>query len=193
MIWWGWLTVNLPNKLTLSRVFLIPVFLLVIFLKIPNGKFLAAAIFILAALTDGLDGYLARSLHQVSRFGKLMDPVADKLLITTALVSLVALHEIHAIPAIIIIGREFAVSGLRSLAASDGVVISASPLGKLKTITQVVAITAILLENFPFSLINFPFANIALGIALFFTIYSGIDYFLRFRKILRLDNESEAL
>jgi CDP-diacylglycerol--glycerol-3-phosphate 3-phosphatidyltransferase len=115
------------------------------------------------------------------------------LLITTALISLVALDEIHAIPAIIIIGREFAVSGLRSLAASDGVVISASPLGKLKTITQVVAITAILLENYPFSLINFPFASIALGVALFFTLYSGIDYYIRFRKILRLDNESEAL
>ncbi len=184
---------NLPNKLTLARVFLIPVFLLVLFLKIPNGEFLAAAIFILAALTDGLDGYLARSLRQVSRFGKLMDPVADKLLITTALVSLVALHRIHAIPAIIIIGREFAVSGLRSLAASEGVVISASRLGKLKTITQVVAITAILLGNYPFSLINFPFASIALGVALFFTLYSGIDYFIRFRKILRLDNESEAL
>jgi len=185
--------VNLPNKLTLGRVFLIPIFLILLFLKIPNGKYLAAAIFIIAAMTDGLDGYLARSRKQVSRFGKLMDPVADKLLITAALVSLVALHEILAIPAIIIIGREFAVSGLRSLAASEGLIISASKLGKIKTITQIVAISAILLENYPFSLINFPFDKLALGTAIFFTLYSGIDYFLRFRKVLRLDNESEAL
>ncbi|NLK51893.1 MAG: CDP-diacylglycerol--glycerol-3-phosphate 3-phosphatidyltransferase [Syntrophomonadaceae bacterium] len=184
---------NLPNKLTLGRVILIPVFLAFLFIKIPYGKYMAAGIFIIAALTDGLDGYLARSRHQVSRFGKLMDPLADKLLITAALVSLVALREIHALPAIIIIGREFAVSGLRSLAATEQIVISASSLGKIKTITQVVAITVILLDNYPFRFINFPFDQWALWIAVFFTLYSGIDYFLRFRKVLRLDSETETM
>jgi CDP-diacylglycerol--glycerol-3-phosphate 3-phosphatidyltransferase len=177
----------------MGRVFLIPIFLILLFVKIPNGKYLAAAIFIIAALTDGLDGYLARSRQQVSRFGKLMDPVADKLLITAALVSLVALHEILALPAIIIIGREFAVSGMRSLAATEGIIIAASTLGKIKTITQVVAITAILLENYPFSLIGVPFDKLALGVAIFFTLYSGVDYYLRFKKVLRLDNETETM
>ncbi|MGI6648272.1 MAG: CDP-diacylglycerol--glycerol-3-phosphate 3-phosphatidyltransferase [Bacillota bacterium] len=184
---------NLPNKLTLGRVILIPVFLILLFVKIPYGKYLAAGIFIIASMTDGLDGYLARSRRQVTLFGKFMDPVADKLLVTAALVSLVALHEIHALPVIIILGREFAVSGLRSLAASEGVVISASPLGKIKTITQIVAISAILLDNFPFRLINFPFDQCALWIAVFFTLYSGIDYFLRFRKELHLDGGTEIM
>lgn len=177
----------------MGRLFLIPIFLVLLFIKIPCGKYFAAGIFIIAALTDGLDGYLARSRHQVSRFGKLMDPVADKLLITAALVSLVALGEIGPVPVIIIIGREFAVSGLRSLVATEGVVISASILGKIKTITQIVAISAILLENYPFSLINIPFAQWSLWIAIFFTLYSGIDYFFRFRKLFRLDGETETM
>jgi len=176
---------NLPNMLTMGRVFLVPVFLLVLFVRVvpePWGQYLAAAIFITAALTDGLDGYIARARRQVSRFGKLMDPLADKLLVTAALISLVALREIGPLPAIIIIGREFAVSGLRSLAAAEGIIIAASRWGKIKTIFQVIAITAILLNNFPFYFINFPFDQIALWLAVFFTLYSGIEYFIRYRR-----------
>lgn len=178
---------NLPNSLTMARVFLIPVFLLFLFVEIiprPYGQYLAALIFVVAALTDGLDGYLARSRQQTSRFGKLMDPVADKLLISAALISLLALGIIGPIPVIIIIGREIAVSGLRSLAAADGLVIAASSWGKIKTISQVIAISALLLRNFPFSLINFPFDRLALWTAVFFTLYSGIDYFLKYRHAL---------
>lgn len=183
---------NLPNTLTVSRVFLIPIFLFVLFVEVfpkPIGQYLAALIFITAALTDGLDGYLARTRQQVSRFGKFMDPVADKLLIASALISLLALSKITPVPVIIIIGREFFVSGLRSLAASDGLVIVASRWGKIKTISQVIAISALLLNNYPFSLINFPFDRLALWTAVFFTLYSGIDYFLKFKHTFVRDGE----
>jgi len=179
--------VNLPNCLTIARVILIPIFLFFLFVRFapePIGHYLAAFIFIFAALTDGLDGYLARSRKQVSRFGRFMDPIADKLLVTAALVSLVALGDVGPLPVIIILGREFAVSGLRSLAAAEGIEIAATKWGKVKTITQVVAISVILLNNFPFSLFNFPFDRIALWFAVFVTIYSGFDYFLHFRYLL---------
>ena len=138
---------NLPNKLTLGRIFLIPVFMFFLLVKITYGKYLAAFIFILAASTDGLDGYIARKRKQITNFGKIMDPLADKLLVTAALVSLVQLGEISAWPAFIILGREFAITGLRSVAAAEGVVVSASYLGKIKTVTQIIAISLILLEE----------------------------------------------
>lgn len=177
---------NLPNLLTLLRIFLVPVFMLILLIRIPYGEYIAAGIFILAASTDGLDGYIARSRHQVTRFGKLMDPLADKLLVSAALISLVELQQISAWIAVIIIGREFAVSGLRSVAAAEGVIIAASKLGKAKTITQIVAITAILLNDFPFSLISFPIGEAAMMVAVAFTVISGIDYFIKAKKTLRL-------
>ena len=137
---------NLPNFLTLLRIFLVPVFTFLLLQELPHGNYLAAIVFIVASITDGLDGYLARSRKEVTRFGKLIDPIADKLLISAALLSLVQLGAISAWIALIIIGREFAVSGLRLLAASEGVVISASKWGKLKTVTQIVAIVALLIE-----------------------------------------------
>jgi CDP-diacylglycerol--glycerol-3-phosphate 3-phosphatidyltransferase len=121
---------NLPNRITLARIVLVPIFLLILSVKIKYGHFLAAAVFILAASTDGLDGYLARKRNQVTKLGKFMDPLADKLLVSAALISLVELGKISAWVAFIIIGREFAVTGLRSIAAAEGVVISASRLGK---------------------------------------------------------------
>jgi CDP-diacylglycerol--glycerol-3-phosphate 3-phosphatidyltransferase len=145
----------------------------------------AAVIFILAAATDGLDGYIARKRHQVTVLGKFMDPLADKLLVSAALISLVELGEVPAWIAWIILGREFAVTGLRAIASADGVVISASKLGKIKTVTQVISISAILLHDWPFSLIGIPFGQPVLYIALFFTVISGIDYLLKSRKYLR--------
>ncbi len=179
---------NLPNKLTIGRIFLIPLFMFFLLVKITYGKYLAAFVFILAASTDGLDGYIARKRKQVTNFGKIMDPLADKLLITAALISLVQLGEISAWPAVIILGREFAITGLRSVAAAEGVVVAASPLGKIKTVTQIIAVSLILLEGFYIDYINLPLGMIMLYIALFFTIWSGYDYVKKINKKVKIDD-----
>jgi len=176
---------NLPNTLTLVRIVLIPLFLFFLLTKIKNGVYIAVGIFVVAASTDGLDGYIARKHNQITKLGKLMDPLADKLLITAALIALVEMDKLSTWVAIVIIGREFAVTGLRTIAAAEGVVISASKLGKLKTITQIIAITSILLDNYPFNLINVPFGNYSMGVAVFFTVASGIDYFYRNIDVLK--------
>ena len=183
---------NLPNRLTLARIILIPVFMTFLLLKIPVGHelfphqdFVAAIIFILAAATDGLDGYIARKRHQVTNLGKFMDPLADKLLVSAALISLVQLGEVTAWVAWIILAREFAVTGLRAVAAVDRVVISASKLGKIKTVSQVIAISAILLQHdWPVSLIGIYIHDPFLYIALFFTVISGLDYLFKAGKLL---------
>ncbi|AQS59306.1 CDP-diacylglycerol--glycerol-3-phosphate 3-phosphatidyltransferase [Desulforamulus ferrireducens] len=167
---------NLPNRLTLARMFLIPVFLAVVTLKIKYGDIIAAAVFILAASTDGLDGYIARKNKQVTTLGKFMDPLADKLLVSSALIVLVELGKLSAWVAVIIIGREFMVTGLRSIAASEGVVIAASKLGKWKTVTQIVAIVAMFLHNLTIELLGFEIGRAAMAVAVFFTIWSGADY-----------------
>jgi CDP-diacylglycerol--glycerol-3-phosphate 3-phosphatidyltransferase len=176
---------NLPNQLTLLRILMVPVFLVVLSLRLPLGDYIAAGVFVLAACTDGLDGYIARKHKQITSLGKLLDPLADKLLISAALIALVELGRLSGWVAVVIIGREFAVTGLRSLAVAEGVVIAASKLGKIKTITQIVAIVAMFLRNFPFSLIGVPFSNIAMGVAVVFTIWSGMDYFQQAGFLLR--------
>ncbi|WP_418789936.1 CDP-diacylglycerol--glycerol-3-phosphate 3-phosphatidyltransferase [Phosphitispora sp. TUW77] len=176
---------NLPNRITLARIILVPVFLAIVSIKITYGQFLAAAVFIIAASTDGLDGYFARKRNQVTKLGKFMDPLADKLLVSAALISLVELNIISAWIAFIIIGREFAITGLRSIAAADGIVISASKLGKVKTISQIVAIVFLLIKDFPFNLLNIPIGKISLGVAVIFTIWSGLDYFNRASHLLK--------
>lgn len=182
---------NLPNRLTLARIILIPVFMAFLLLQVPKGHTLfphqdvvAAIIFILASATDGLDGYIARKRHQVTNLGKFMDPLADKLLVSAALISLVELGEVTAWLAWIILAREFAVTGLRAIAAVDRVVISASKLGKIKTITQVIAISAILLHDWPLSLIGIKVGQPLLYVALIFTVISGLDYMIKSRKLL---------
>lgn len=179
---------NLPNKLTIGRIVLVPVFMLFLLVNITYGKYFAAFIFIVAASTDGLDGYIARKRKQITNFGKIMDPLADKLLVTAALISLVQLGEISAWVAFIILGREFAITGLRSVVAAEGVVIAASPLGKIKTITQIVAISLILLEDFYSAYIAFPLGQGVLYVALFFTIWSGIDYVKEINKKIKIDD-----
>lgn len=178
---------NLANKLTMSRIFLIPVFMLVLLIRIPYGNFIAAAIFIIAASTDGLDGYIARKRKEVTTFGKLIDPLADKLLISAALICLVEMKEISGWIAVVIIAREFFVTGIRSIAAGEGVIIAASKLGKVKTVTQIVAISAILLNDFPLSLLGIVFGKYAMYVAVFFTIWSGLDYYLKARKSAKLN------
>jgi len=183
---------NLANKLTMLRIFLVPIFLIFIAVKgIPYGRELATFIFIVASLTDKLDGYIARSRNQITNFGKFMDPLADKLLVTAALVSLVELQIVPSWVAMIIIAREFAVSGLRTIAASEGKVIAASWWGKIKTVVQIVAIiTALLNLSYVNPVIN-PILNILTNIfmaaAVIITIISGIDYFVKNKDTIRVD------
>ena len=175
---------NLANKLTILRIILVPLFMFFLLAKIlPFGQYVAALIFIIAAITDSLDGYIARSRNQITKFGKFMDPLADKLLVSAALISLIEMDKLSAWVVFIIIAREFAITGLRVLAASEGITIAASWWGKIKTITQIVAIIALLINNYPFSLINFPFDRIAVMLAVVFTIISGIDYVYVNKKV----------
>ena len=176
---------NLPNALTVLRILAVPVLVVALVDETPNGDTIAAIVFALAALTDGLDGYIARRREQVTTFGKLMDPLADKLLIVAALISLVSLDRIAAWVAMVIIARELAVTGLRGLAADRGVVIAASWLGKLKTLLQVIAIFAlILIDPVP------VWAEVLLYVAVAVTVISGADYFFGLRR--RLEEEQRG-
>ncbi|MDD4238274.1 MAG: CDP-diacylglycerol--glycerol-3-phosphate 3-phosphatidyltransferase [Desulfotomaculaceae bacterium] len=172
---------NLPNSLTVARLIMIPLFLVVASMKGLYADYIAAGIFVIAAITDGLDGYLARKKNQITQLGQFLDPVADKILVTAALIILVEMGRLPGWLAIIIVSREIAVTGLRAIAVAQGMVIVPSRLGKIKTVAQIVAIVALLLDNFPFSLINFPFTPIALTFAIVLTVWSGLDYFLAFR------------
>lgn len=194
---------NLANKLTLLRIFLVPLF--VIFMILDSnyyGVIIATIIFIIASITDKIDGYIARSRNQITNFGKFMDPLADKLLVTAALVSLVQLDVIPAWAVIIILSREFAVTGLRTLAAAEGKVIAASNWGKLKTVFQMLAIilllivesikiipsitTTIMTTNLSVALIEYiPLA--IFYIAVIITIISGWDYFAKNKGVISTD------
>jgi CDP-diacylglycerol---glycerol-3-phosphate 3-phosphatidyltransferase len=175
---------NLPNVLTMLRILAVPVIVVALLGETPNGDALAAGVFALAALTDGLDGYFARSRDAVTTFGKLMDPLADKLLIVAALVSLVSLDRLAAWVAMVIIARELAVTGLRAVAAERGIVISASPLGKLKTILQVAAVIALIAAD-PSPL----WVDVLVYVAVAMTVISGLDYFFGLRK--RFEEQAE--
>lgn len=194
---------NLANKLTLIRIILVPIFLIFIAARhIPYGSTIATVIFILASLTDKLDGYIARSRNQITNFGKFMDPLADKLLVTAALISLVELHIVPGWASVIIIAREFAVSGLRSIAASQGRVIAASWWGKIKTVVQIIAIILLLLKvnvndfKYTMDLVNnsefwTQFFNtvpsIMLMAAIVITLISGYDYFKKNKDAVAID------
>jgi CDP-diacylglycerol--glycerol-3-phosphate 3-phosphatidyltransferase len=168
---------NVPNLLTVLRILAVPVLVVALLDETPNGDTFAAVVFALAALTDGLDGYIARRRREETTFGKLMDPLADKLLIVAALVSLVSLDRIAAWAAMVIIARELAVTGLRAVAVERGVVISASWLGKAKTLLQVLAILALIwIDPTP------VWAEVLLYVAVAVTVISGADYFFGMRK-----------
>lgn len=170
---------NLANKITLFRVLMVPVFVLVFYLESPGPTYFSAVIFIVASLTDTLDGYIARSRNLVTNFGKFVDPLADKVLTSAALILLVGSGKIPSWIVILIITREFAISGFRIIAASEGVTIAASPWGKMKTITQLIAIILLLLDNYPFNMTGIAVDHIMLYLALVFTIVSGVDYIKR--------------
>lgn len=187
---------NLPNKITVSRVLLIPVFMIFMLVDFKMGTITVAGtemmkehligglIFIIASITDWLDGYIARKNNLVTNMGKFLDPLADKLLVSAAFIILVELGTAPSWIVIIIISREFAVTGLRLILAGGGEVVAANQLGKIKTVAQILAITSLLLNNIFFESIGVPFGVIMLYIALFFTIWSGFDYFYKNRRIL---------
>ncbi|MGI5858419.1 MAG: CDP-diacylglycerol--glycerol-3-phosphate 3-phosphatidyltransferase [Tepidanaerobacteraceae bacterium] len=168
--------INLPNKISLLRVLLVPLFLFLVLGNTKYGIYLSTAVFIIAACTDGIDGHIARTTNQVTKLGKFLDPLADKFLITAAIIALVQLNKIPGWIAFVIISRDLMVDVLRMLAASEGVVIHASYLGKFKTTVQIIAVVSLLLDNYPFHLINFPFSYVTLYIALILTVASGLDY-----------------
>jgi CDP-diacylglycerol--glycerol-3-phosphate 3-phosphatidyltransferase len=177
---------NIPNALTMLRILAVPVVVVALLGEVGNGDLLAGIVFAAAALTDGLDGYIARRKGDVTNFGKLMDPLADKLLIVAALVSLVSLDRLEAWIAMIIIAREFAVTGLRTLAMEQGVVIAASWMGKVKTALQVAAILALIAVD-PATLA----VDLLVYAAVAVTIISGVDYFFRVRRTLHRKRRGE--
>jgi len=171
---------NVPNVLTVFRILLVPVLLAALLQEGWAGDALAAAIFALASFTDALDGWIARRQKNTTTFGKLMDPLADKLLVTAALVSLVQLDRLSAWVAMVIIAREFAVTGLRQLAMEHGEVIPASIWGKIKTIAQIAMVLVLItVEGSPFWVDALVWATTVI------TVISGADYFFGFRTLVQ--------
>ena len=179
---------NLPNKLTIFRVMLIPVFLVFLFLQdaIPFGKWIALVVFIVASLTDLADGKIARKYNLVTDFGKFMDPLADKLLTCSAMIALIELGRIPAWIVIVIIAREFTISGFRLIAAENGIVIAANIFGKIKTVTQMFMII-ILVANIPFAPLQIV-GEILKWVALVMTILSLVIYIYQNSAVLKEQN-----
>jgi CDP-diacylglycerol--glycerol-3-phosphate 3-phosphatidyltransferase len=169
---------NLPISLTLLRIFFVPLLVVLLLTKGRNMDLWAVGVFLLAAVTDLLDGYFARKRGQITTLGILLDPIADKLLISAAFISLVELHLVPAWMVVIIVGREFAVSGLRAIASAEGFAFEASELGKTKMVFQVVAITVIVLERrYPRM---HPLGEVLLWVVVVFALASAVQYFWGF-------------
>ena len=175
---------NLPNKLTVFRVILIPFFLVFLFLQniIPAGKWIALVIFIVASLTDLLDGKIARKNNLVTDFGKFMDPLADKLLVCSAMIALISLNRIPAWVVIVIIAREFTISGFRLVAADNGIVIAASMWGKVKTTFQMVMVI-FLIADLGWSFIGY-FEQFLIYASLILTVVSLADYIIKNKQVI---------
>lgn len=200
---------NLPNKITLSRILLVPVFMIFI-VPIPEwlinsayleflrpqlfsinnfilnyGNYIGAGIFIIAASTDKVDGYIARKRNLVTKLGIFLDPIADKLIITAALIALVQRNDVNGWVAMLIIAREFIVTGFRLVAAGENIILPADRLGKFKMVIQSIAISVALLKNYPLSLFtDFPFDTYALLAAVIITIYSGYNYIAKNKHVI---------
>jgi len=183
---------HLPNLLSLFRILLVPLLVVVLLTKFENKEFVGLGVFLLASLTDLLDGWIARRFGLVTRLGKLLDPAADKILTAAAFISLVELNPglVPAWMVVAIVSRELAVSALRSFAAAERIVIGASLAGKVKTIVQVIAISLIIIYN---QLGEFShLAPISLWLSLVVTIYSGVEYFVRFARLILAAETAEA-
>ena len=177
---------TIASKVTIARICLIPVFIVCYHLwgDLWSGA-IPAAVFILASMTDWVDGYLARSRNEVTNFGKFMDPIADKLLVMSAFVLLVGDGRMTGVSCIIILAREFIISSFRLIASDRGMVLAAGKLGKIKTTLQIIAIVLLLLNNFPFVYIGIPMDKIVLAAAVVMTVWSGADYIVKNRQILK--------
>ena len=175
---------NTPNKLTLMRTLMVPIFVLCMYLDFNNSRIVATIIFAIASFTDFLDGYLARRDNLVTNFGKFADPLADKILVCSAMIMLVSSGEMSAWAVIIIIAREFTITGFRIIAASENITIAASPLGKFKTVTQLISNILLLtgLSNLR------PIGMGIFYLAVVFTVISGADYLIKNKKVLDLEN-----
>ncbi|MCI5598393.1 MAG: CDP-diacylglycerol--glycerol-3-phosphate 3-phosphatidyltransferase [Ruminococcus sp.] len=177
---------NLPNKLTVSREIMIPIFVIVLLFNIvpaPINRYIAVIIFMAASFTDYLDGHLARKYNLVTNFGKFMDPLADKLLVSAALISMVSLGDIPAWIVIIIISREFIITGFRLIAVENGIVIAASWWGKIKTVSQMIMIIVVL--SGIGGVAGHALGRILIYVAAFFTVVSGVDYIIKNIDVLK--------
>lgn len=191
---------NLANRITLVRIFLVPIVTIFLLVRLDLGHLVigeysisynqlcALILFIVAASTDGLDGYIARKRKIVTNLGKLLDPLADKLLMAAVLIALVEMGKLGAWVAIIIISREWAVTGLRQIALLDGAVLAASKWGKWKTAIQITMIIVLLLNNFPFNFIDLRIDLVVVWAAVIITVYSGVDYFLKNKNLIPVSN-----
>ena len=205
---------NLPNKITVARICLVPVFIIVLLLPIQYANIIAMFIFIIASITDSLDGHIARSRNLVTNFGKFLDPIADKLLVAAALIALVGMNRIPSWFVTVVIAREFIVTGIRLLANGEGRVIAASVWGKLKTITQMIAIPLLLLDTtaplvsdkadvFMFNKLHTlittlpenPIGNVIgilavvmIIVSVIITVLSGVDYLVKNKDVLKLED-----
>ena len=182
---------NLPNSLTLFRVACIPVLVILLFFPNKLTSFLAALVFALASISDLLDGFLARRRQLVTTFGKFLDPLADKLIVSAALIMLIPLGRAPAWMVVVIVGRELAITGLRSMAVSEGKVISADELGKKKMVFQIVAILGLLLHYEYFGINFHAVGMFFLWLAVILTLWSGFNYFRRFWHVLE-ENASKT-
>jgi len=204
---------NLPNKITVLRILLVPIFMIVFYLPFNNMNLVACLIFIIAAITDSLDGHIARSRNLVTNFGKFLDPLADKLLVAAALIALVGKDMIPSWFVTVIIAREFMVTGIRLLANGEGRVIAASIWGKIKTVTQVIAISLLLIDTYQVSInksdmfmidklyysvmtfSDYPLVSlisilstVMIIVSVIITILSGVDYLVKNKDVLKLED-----
>lgn len=173
---------NLPNKLTIARMCMVPLFMIALMMNTELSRVAATVIFALASLTDMLDGQIARKYHMITNFGKLMDPLADKVLTAAAMICLVELGDLAAWIAVVIIFREYAITGLRSVAASENIVVAANIWGKVKTVCQMVALMLLMLKPQITAICGIDLGLWLMYVAVVLTVYSGLDYVLKLNK-----------
>jgi len=182
---------NFPNRITMFRISIIPVLFFLLVSPGKTGSLVIATLFVIAALTDLLDGYLARKYEIVTVMGKFLDPIADKLIVNTAMILMIPIGRISAWIVAVIIIRDFVVDGIRAIASSEGVVIQASNLGKQKTLCQIFAVTALMIHYPFFGADAHVIGTVILYLALILSVYSGVDYFINFYKeIVRKKRDS---
>lgn len=192
---------NLPNKLTIFRILLVPVIVLVWifpytqfglelgyiqvqYIKLPVLYIVTLILFAIASITDFLDGYIARSRHMITTFGKFADPIADKLLVNTMLILFASANMIPVVPVVLMLGRDTIVDGCRMIASKNGVVLAAGYLGKVKTVAQMLTIIMVLLVNLPFELYALPITDVMLWFATFVSVASGASYFMQLKDYI---------